>query len=113
MSRGRNSEKVARCRTQLLTGKPTFTCCYCRKVFAAAGATLEHRVPLSHGGSWHHDNLALSCLQCNLRRNKLVLKIRSVAMTFKEHPYLCAGILFRDGEWHFEAPSPKAIRGAA
>lgn len=97
----------------LLAGKTSFVCCYCRHDFLAAQATLEHIVPLSHGGSWHYDNLALACLPCNLRRNKLVTKIKSVMATFRDQSYLCVGIIFVDGQWQFQAPSAKAIRGAA
>lgn len=110
---GRRGRKIASCKAALLAGKTSFACCYCRKDFPFAQATLEHIVPLSHGGSWHHDNLALACLYCNMRRNKLVTKLKSITATFREQSYLCAGIVFRDGEWQFEAPSPKAVRGAA
>lgn len=113
MSNGRRGAKVQAARARLLAGRSDFACCYCAKVFPAAQATLEHIVPLGWGGSWHADNLGLACGSCNHRRNVLVTKIACVARTLQFHPHLAIGIVCDESGWHFVAPSPKAVRGAA
>lgn len=38
-------------------------------------ATLEHKIPLSKGGSNRKDNLTVSCRECNFKKGKS-LKVR-------------------------------------
>jgi hypothetical protein len=55
-------------------------CVYCQRLmdfspvdgatFVAERATIEHRVPLAAGGTHTWDNVALSCWQCNVRKNR-------------------------------------------
>ncbi len=45
-------------------------CFYC-KIFVKRGINLhlDHKVPLSRGGSHHINNLVPSCASCNLRKS--------------------------------------------
>lgn len=45
-------------------------CCYCGAALTPDTMTLEHKTPLSHGGTWSLDNLAASCLPCNQERGR-------------------------------------------
>lgn len=43
-------------------------CFYCDQVFLSTPkgkATLEHRVPVAHGGKDHHSNYCVACYNCN------------------------------------------------
>jgi len=43
------------------------SCYWCGRVFTNFNhleCTLEHIIPLSEGGTWHKDNLAISCSYC-------------------------------------------------
>jgi hypothetical protein len=50
-----------------------FTCVYCGKKYPPDQLVLDHRIPLSEGGSDDSDNLATSCLQCHLKKADKVL----------------------------------------
>lgn len=43
----------------------TLTCIYCLKVVEFGQDTLEHKVPLSKGGTNEYNNLAIACRHCN------------------------------------------------
>jgi 5-methylcytosine-specific restriction endonuclease McrA len=48
------------------------TCEYCGHSVAASGlASKDHRTPVSRGGSNGIENLALSCIRCNLLKATL------------------------------------------
>ena len=47
----------------------TLTCYLCLKEIPFGKDTLEHRIPLSRGGSSEYDNLNIACLSCNSRKN--------------------------------------------
>jgi len=44
-------------------------CIYCGKELTKKEATLEHKQPLSRGGTNDKENLAIACLYCNLSKN--------------------------------------------
>jgi len=51
----------------------TLTCYLCLKPIKMQKEHLEHKTPLSRGGSNDYENLGISCSQCNIRkRNKTV-----------------------------------------
>lgn len=41
------------------------TCCYCGVVLTTESLSLDHRKPISRGGSWALENLTVVCLRCN------------------------------------------------
>jgi 5-methylcytosine-specific restriction endonuclease McrA len=40
-------------------------CFYCRRALTLSTTTLEHKTPLSRGGTCRRGNLALCCADCN------------------------------------------------
>ncbi len=67
-SESRNSGQKRRIKTRLFGGHSSKPCCFCRRILTMSTATLEHVIPLSHGGSWKPENLRLSCESCNNER---------------------------------------------
>ncbi|RYZ80581.1 MAG: HNH endonuclease [Proteobacteria bacterium] len=62
----------------LLDSNGLGSCFYCarkvsrfEKLRSARRATLDHRVPRSHGGSHSLDNLVIACGPCNSRKGSL------------------------------------------
>eukprot|EP00466_Bigelowiella_natans_P009148 jgi/Bigna1/61517/fgenesh1_kg.22_\ len=49
------------------------TCCYCGKNFELRHLTIDHRYPVSKGGSNNIDNLVTSCFPCNKEKAAEVL----------------------------------------
>jgi len=45
-------------------------CFYCKKVFLFKSLTIEHKVPLSLGGTSSPDNIELACRNCNSENGK-------------------------------------------
>lgn len=60
----------------------TLTCIYCLMSIPFGQDTLEHKQPLSRGGTNDYENLAVACLRCNSRKR---------AMLHDEYIKLCAG----------------------
>lgn len=55
------------------------TCQYCYKGFNQNDLTVDHVLPISHGGATSWDNLVTSCAPCNSRKGdnkKIVPKVR-------------------------------------
>jgi len=48
----------------------TLTCYLCLKPIEFKKDTLEHKIPLSRGGTNYYDNLEIACNTCNCRKNK-------------------------------------------
>ena len=46
-------------------------CRYCKRSLAEVGATIEHLIPTSRGGSDYVENLALTCHECNNEKDSL------------------------------------------
>jgi len=46
----------------------TLTCEYCLKPIEFGKDTLDHRIPLSRGGTNAYSNLAIACLHCNCKK---------------------------------------------
>lgn len=40
-------------------------CFYCKKSIVFENSNIDHKIPLSKGGSNRRDNLVLSCIECN------------------------------------------------
>jgi len=53
-------------------------CIYCHKELAKREATLEHKQPLSRGGTNTKENLAIACMYCNISKgDKTVEEFRN------------------------------------
>lgn len=63
-SQSRNSHQKRELK-QRLYSKHGALCKICKKSFPFAVLTLDHIVPLTHGGSWNISNLQLTCYPCN------------------------------------------------
>jgi 5-methylcytosine-specific restriction endonuclease McrA len=46
----------------------TLTCYICSEPIIFGNDTLEHKIPLSRGGTHKFSNLAIACLKCNLKK---------------------------------------------
>ena len=72
----------------------TLTCIYCLKPIEFRQDHLEHKIPLSRGGSNEYDNLAIACYKCNLSKSNKTeeeyINWRSVKCSHNP-----AGVLFR------------------
>lgn len=68
---GRNSTQKRLLKAKLFGSRDTARCVFCRSILSFGTATLEHKIPLSHGGGWDLSNLALSCYDCNQERGNL------------------------------------------
>lgn len=51
------------------------SCCWCHKELTLETATVEHKIPLSKGGSNRNDNLTLACTECNSQRKNKTTKL--------------------------------------
>lgn len=51
------------------------SCFWCSKELTLETATVEHKIPLSKGGSNRNDNLTLACAECNAKRKNKTTKI--------------------------------------
>lgn len=49
----------------------TLTCIYCSKPIEFGKDTLEHKIPLSRGGTNEYNNLAIACRHCNSSKQDL------------------------------------------
>jgi len=50
------------------------TCEYCKRKVTLKNYWLDHRKPISKGGTNHFNNLAVSCKKCNLSKNNKTVK---------------------------------------
>ena len=50
-------------------------CFWCGKELILETATVEHKIPLSKGGSNRNDNLTLTCVKCNAQRRNKTTKL--------------------------------------
>lgn len=51
-------------------GENMITCHYCGKLIDGESPHLEHKTPISRGGSNHRTNLAIACASCNLKKGR-------------------------------------------
>lgn len=51
------------------------SCFWCSKELTLETATVEHKIPLSKGGSNRNDNLTLACVECNSQRKNKTTKL--------------------------------------
>lgn len=65
---GRNSHQKNELKNKLAK-KHGCKCKICGKTFALKFLTLDHIIPLAHGGSWSITNLQLACYQCNQEKS--------------------------------------------
>ena len=62
---------------ELIASKSDHKCCHCgKKVYFGYGATIEHFVPLSKGGTNRDINLVMLCKQCNEDKGNLIYSPR-------------------------------------
>lgn len=52
----------------------TLTCCICKNKIAFGQDSLEHKVPVSRGGTNSLDNLDIACIQCNKMKNSKTME---------------------------------------
>jgi 5-methylcytosine-specific restriction endonuclease McrA len=48
--------------------RDNFSCCYCGEKYPSKGLSLDHVVPLSHGGHKNWANIVTACFECNQRK---------------------------------------------
>jgi 5-methylcytosine-specific restriction protein A len=51
------------------------SCFWCNKELTLETATVEHKIPLSKGGSNRNDNITLACRECNAKRKNNTCKL--------------------------------------
>jgi ribonuclease HI len=61
------------CKTQLF--QSIKSCFWCNVELSLETATIEHKIPLSKGGSNRNDNLTLACFECNSQRKNKTTKL--------------------------------------
>ena len=77
-------------------------CFYCHAPVPWDKKHVEHKIPLSRGGSNFADNLAISCASCNLSKGKKTHKEFSVGEAWcppvgvRYYPHINCSSLFRD-----------------
>jgi len=60
----------------------TLTCYLCFTKISFGKDHLEHKTPLSRGGTHYYNNLAVSCQSCNLsKQNKTVKEYKKYALS--------------------------------
>ena len=52
----------------------TLTCYLCSKKIVIGDENLEHKTPISRGGTNSYENLAISCVSCNKRKGRKTLE---------------------------------------
>lgn len=67
-TKSRNSHQKRELK-QRLYSKNGPNCKLCNKAFPFAALTIDHIIPLAHGGSWHISNLQLACYPCNKEKD--------------------------------------------
>jgi CRISPR-associated endonuclease Csn1 len=64
----KNGYQRKKVRQSLMRKKRNRQCCFCGTTITFHTATIEHVIPLAHGGGWENKNLKTSCKSCNLER---------------------------------------------
>jgi len=62
-----------------------YTCQYCNVTVTARTATLDHVLPISHGGKNTWENCVCACAKCNINKGnnkKIVPKVKPVKPTY-------------------------------
>ena len=54
--------------------KVNSTCCYCKVSLKEIDVHIEHKIPISRGGTHKNDNLVLACQDCNRLKNNKTAK---------------------------------------
>lgn len=58
---------------QFIWKRDGWKCFYCGITLSKENATVDHKTPLSRGGSWHVNNLVSCCKTCNFSKGSLDL----------------------------------------
>lgn len=58
-----------------LAAKHGWRCWYCSSKVSVLSASLDHILPLAHGGTSDLDNIALACLFCNLAKSDVPVEL--------------------------------------
>jgi hypothetical protein len=53
---------------KLILKRDNYICHYCSKGLVGTDSTVDHKVPMSKGGTHDHSNLVASCRRCNSRK---------------------------------------------
>lgn len=56
-------------------------CAYCNKSLSFDEITIDHIVPIGHGGTWAPENLCMSCFECNNKRGSNI----NIQPLYREH----------------------------
>lgn len=63
--KGRNASQKRRIKKKLMGSGQRAPCAGCGKFFTDEELTIDHKIPISKGGTWHFQNLQLMCYKCN------------------------------------------------
>lgn len=63
--KGRNASQKRKIKSKLMGSGQRAKCACCGKYFLEDELTIDHKIPLSKGGTWHFQNLQLMCRKCN------------------------------------------------
>jgi len=72
-------------------------CPHCLRKLDITEVAFDHKTPLSRGGSWGLDNIAVPCQACNLRKGELMAEEFNDLLSFleREIPFARTSILKR------------------
>ena len=74
MAKRKTQAHILGIKLELLMKRTQCTCEYCQEdITERSNLTLDHVVPLSKGGSNEVDNILISCTECNLKKDDLLL----------------------------------------
>lgn len=63
--KGRNAAQKRKIKGKLMKSGQRAKCAGCEKFFLEDELTIDHKIPISKGGTWHFQNLQLMCYKCN------------------------------------------------
>lgn len=73
LEKGLSAKRVQRVYTDNIKHYGTLTCILCGKQIATGEDSLEHKTPLSRGGTNDYDNLGISHINCNSKKYTMTL----------------------------------------
>lgn len=73
-ARKRNAPRIERIDRLALIERDKWTCYLCMQICTPNNVTLDHVIPLYHGGTHTADNLRVACRTCNSRKGRKLLK---------------------------------------
>lgn len=67
-SKKRQRRRTRSIRQVLLAGRTIIRCRWCKSLLTRETATVDHVIPISHGGRTTKENCVLACKECNNKR---------------------------------------------